>query len=218
MQKILFIVFLALLIFIFSNCSKNTEAITNSVEEDTTGNRWVVYKPNIYIYPENETNLDVLLKFPNGGKIIESIPEYNIGWNIIVKPSGLIDDQYEYLFYEAEIPKLLQKDFGWKVNGAQLDSFFTNSLQSLSFSAKEIKDFTDYWIPILDETKTYMIYPQFNEELADIVQLDISVKPDNLIRVWYLIEDYSENFDLEEPVIPVFQRQGFVILEWGVVI
>ena len=122
------------------------------------------------------------------------------------------------MFYEAEIPKLLQRDFGWKVNGTQLDSFFTNNLQSLSFSSKEIKDFTDYWIPLLDATKKYLIYPQFNEDLEDIIQLKTSLKPDNLIRVWYVIEEYNENIDLEEPIIPVFQRQGFVILEWGVVI
>jgi hypothetical protein len=218
MQKFFISGLSVLIILVLNNCKKETESITNPVEDDTTDSRWVVYKPNIYIYPQYETNLNVYLKFPNGGKIIQSIPEYNTGWNVFVKQSGLIDNQYEYLFYEAQIPELLQKDFGWIVNGTQLDSFFTNNLQSLAFSTKEIKDFTDYWIPLLNETKSYSIYPQFNEELSDIIQLDISIRPDNLIRVWYVIEEYTEILDLEEPVIPVFQRLGFVILEWGVVI
>jgi len=216
--KILFVIVLVFIIFIFSNCEKNTESITNSFDEDTTSNGGpVVEKPNIYIYPEHEINLSLTLDFPNGGKVLESIPEYNNGWNIEVEPSGLINNQYEYLFYEAQIPEFLQRDFGWSVTGTQLDSFFTNNLQALSFSDKEITDFTDYWIPLLDANKKYLIYPQFNEELSDIIQLETSIQPDNLIRVWYVIEEYKENIHIEEPAIPVFHRQGFVILEWGVV-
>ena len=217
-SKVLYSSVVLLLILILSKCEKNTESITNPVEEDTTGGNVVVRKPNIYIYPEQETNLTVQLNFPNGGKVLESIPEYNTGWNVTIKPSGLIDNQYEYLFYEAQIPELLQRDFGWKINGAGLDSFFIDNLQSLSFSGKEITDFTDHWIPLLDANKKYLIYPQFNEELSDIIQLDISIKPDNLIRVWYVIEEYAEILDLEEPSIPLFVRQGFVVLEWGVVL
>lgn len=215
--KVIYSSVLLMLILILANC-ENVGKITESVPEDTTSHSDPhVRKPNIYIYPENEINLSVTLEFPNGGKVFESIPEYKTGWNINVQPSGIIDNQFEYLFYEAQIPELLQRDFGWIIEGTKLDSFFTNNLQSLIFSTKEIKDFTDYWIPILDASKKYLIYPQFNEELSDIIQLDISIKPDNLNRIWYVIEEFKNNLQIEEPINPIFQRQGFVILEWGVV-
>ena len=219
MQKIIFCTIFVFLISIFNNCETNTEPISISNEEDTTNTgTWVGRKPNIYIYPEQEINLSVQLNFPNGGEVIKSMPEYGTGWNVNVKPSGLIDDQYEYLFYEADIPNLLQRDFGWKVNGTQLDSFFINNLHSLSFSTKEINDFIEYWIPLFDPSKKYLIYPQFNEELSDIIQLDISIKPDNLIRVWYVIKEFENNVQIEDLVIPLFERNGYVILEWGVVL
>lgn len=217
-NKVIYSSVVFLLIIILADC-ENVGNITESVPEDTTSHSDpVVRKPNIYIYPEYEINLTVTLGFPNGGEIIESIPEYNTGWNVNIQPSGLIDNQYHYLFYEAQIPELLQREFGWIVQGSQLDSFFTSNLQSMSFSAKEIKDFTDYWIPLLDANKKYLIYPQFNEELVDIIQIEISAKPENLIRVWYVIEEYKNNMQIEEPAMPLFERQGFVILEWGVVI
>jgi hypothetical protein len=206
-----------LLILILANC-QNVGKITESVPEDTTNHIDPhVRKPNLYIYPEDEINLTVTLNFPNGGGIIESIPEYGTGWNVNVQPSGLIDNQYEYLFYEAQIPQLLQRGFGWKVSGIKLESFFTNNLTLLRFSQKEIKDFADYWIPLLDLNKEYVIYPQFNEQLKDIIQINTSLVPHNLIRVWYVIDEFKANVEFEVPVIPNFQRQGFVILEWGVV-
>jgi hypothetical protein len=217
MQKIFMIVFLSVIIFILANCNKKTEAITEPAEEDTTGGHVVVRKPNIYIYPQQEVNIKINLKFPNGGSIVESIPEYGNGWNVKVKPNGFINDQYDYLFYEADIPDLLQIEYGWKVNGAKLDSFFSSNLQSLNFSLKEIKDFTDYWIPLLDENKEYAIYPQYNNNLLELIQIETSITPGNIIRVWYLIEEYNDIMVFGVPVVPSFERTGFVILEWGVV-
>ncbi len=40
--------------------------------ECDTCNRMVVYKPNIYIYPTERSQIGVNLSFPHGGKIITS--------------------------------------------------------------------------------------------------------------------------------------------------
>ncbi len=132
-------------------------------------------------------------------------------------PSGFINNQYDYLFYEAQIPELMQREYGWKINGIDLSSFFINNLKSLLFVKEEIDDFIEYWIPLLDTTKTYVIYPQFNEELKKIIQLKFSIVPDNLIRVFYLIEESNENINIKTPQIPSFKREGFTVLEWGVI-
>ena len=67
-----------------------------------------VKKPNVYIYPQEKTTMNVKLDFPEGGEIIESIPDYGKGWNITVDTNGLIDNSYSYLFYESIQPDIWQ--------------------------------------------------------------------------------------------------------------
>jgi internalin A len=207
-----------LLISLLTTCRKDFDSITGYIDADSSNNFGpYVKKPNIYIYPTERIHLDIQLIFPNGGKIIESTPNYENGWEIEVLPSGFINNQYDYLFYEAQIPELMQREYGWKINGIDLSSFFINNLKSLLFAKEEIDDFIEYWIPLLDTTKTYVIYPQFNEELKKIIQLKFSIVPDNLIRVFYLIEESNENINIKTPQIPSFKREGFTVLEWGVI-
>ena len=71
-----------------------------------------VDKPNIYIYPNQKVELDVYLNFPKGGSIVQSIPQYKDGWNVTVDTSGLIDNEYHYLFYECRVPNYFQKEKG----------------------------------------------------------------------------------------------------------
>jgi len=209
------LIFLSL---ILNNCKKDLESISGYTDADSTNyHPPYVRKPNIYIYPTDTIQLYIKIQFPNGGKLINSAPSYEDGWEIEVMPSGLIDNQYQYLFYEAQIPHLLQKEFGWIVTGTDLGSFFKNNLKSLLFSKKEIDDFIEYWIPLLDKTKTYSIYPSFNEDLESVMQLNFSIEPDNLIRVIYIIEECQENKSIEPPQLPLFKREGFVVLEWGVI-
>lgn len=218
MNRTLFLIPAILLISLLTACRKDFDSITGYIDADSSNNFGpYVKKPNIYIYPTERIHLDIQLIFPNGGKIIESTPNYENGWEIEVLPSGFINNQYDYLFYEAQIPELMQREYGWKINGIDLSSFFMNNLKSLLFAKEEIDDFIEYWIPLLDTTKTYVIYPQFNEELKKIIQLKFSIVPDNLIRVFYLIEESNENINIKTPQIPSFKREGFTVLEWGVI-
>lgn len=218
MNRTLFLIPAILLISLLTTCRKDFDSITGYIDADSSNNFGpYVKKPNIYIYPTERIHLDIQLIFPNGGKIIESTPNYENGWEIEVLPSGFINNQYDYLFYEAQIPELMQREYGWKINGIDLSSFFMNNLKSLLFAKEEIDDFIEYWIPLLDTTKTYVIYPQFNEELKKIIQLKFSIVPDNLIRVFYLIEESNENINIKTPQIPSFKREGFTVLEWGVI-
>jgi len=215
MNRAVFLILAFLPVLLLFNCKKDTSSITGISDSDSLGP--IVRKPNIYIYPIEAIDLSIQVSFPNGGQIIESIPAYNGAWEINVLPSGLINNQYEYLFYEARIPELLQRDFGWVINGAGLSSFFRNNLDSLMFSMKEISDFIEYWIPLLDTEKNYIIYPQFNDDLNEIVQLKFSKTPDNVIRVFYLLEEYREGKLVKIPQIPSYKRESFTVLEWGVV-
>ena len=176
-------------------------------------------KPNIYIYPEEYITLDVAIDFPHGGFITESIPEYGDGWkNFRVEPSGKINDEFTFLFYESQNPDLCQYKKGWVVAQEDLENFFIQNLTETGFEGQEIIDFTDFWIPILKDHPYYAIYPQYKVQYGKMVELEFSVKPDNLLRLIYAIEGKEDDMlILHEPEIPDFEREGFFAVEWGVI-
>ena len=148
----------------------------NGSKSDTITRRVIdeimVYKPNIYIYPLLQTKLCVGLSFPMGGNIVESIPEYGDGWCVNIDTNGKINYQYNYLFYESKQPNIFQYEKGWCVSRVNLKSFFEKNMALYNFSTSEIKDFVDYWMPILTEDNFYCIYPQTNEIIDKIIRLD----------------------------------------------
>ncbi|MGD1045841.1 MAG: hypothetical protein ABR936_11035 [Bacteroidota bacterium] len=179
----------------------------------------VVRKPNIYLYPQTTRNLSVALVFPMGGSVLQSVPLYSDGWNVSVEPSGKINQQYDYLFYESKNPDMYQYQSGWVVSRDTLTSFFTNNLLLAGFSEREKDDFIEYWIPRLIDYPYYIIYPQFADEIGKTIQLKISEPPDTMLRLFYIIKG-TTNMDqtLSVPTIPQFKRNGFVVTEWGVVL
>ena len=179
----------------------------------------VARKPNIYLYPKKTLKLDVSLFFPHGGEVIESDPQYPGDWiNIKVRPDGSIDRKYGYLFYEAAVPDLWQYSEGWVVKRDMLPLFFRSNLEAYGFNDSEIKDFMDYWIPLLNAAPYYAVYPQHTAEVNFAVGLSISEHPDAMLRLFYVIHQTQEAYLLPEPVIPVFERKGFSVTEWGVIL
>jgi hypothetical protein len=173
-------------------------------------------KPNIYIYPTSTINLCVHINFPKGGSVTKSIPDYNKGWCVKITPDGLIDGQYSYLFYESAQPKLLQHDNGWCIAKANLKSFFENNMAAYNFSTQEINDFTEFWIPRLNDSEYYLLYPQTNKELDPIIQLDFSVQPEHINRLFYDIVASNHAVTLPSPTIIPYNRSGYTVMEWGV--
>ena len=154
---------------------------------------WIIaYKPNIYIYPQEEIDLFVEITFPFGGSIIESIPEYGSGWHVNVNESGLISNTYDFLFYEAALPDRWQYDEGWCIAKDSLLDFFEMNLNAYNFSTKEINDFTEYWIPLLIGFNYYIIYPQTNITINELIELQFSKPPDNIGRLFYSIIGSNE--------------------------
>ena len=179
----------------------------------------VVYKPNIYLYPKTTTKMDVSLEFPEGGHVTVSDPNYPEEWqNIKVKPSGKIDGEYDFLFYEAALPDRWQYDEAWSVKQQNLKTFFRNNLTEYGFNKREIADFTDYWIPRLKESPYYAIYPQHTAKINEVVELNISKNPKSILRLFYVIKDIPEFEDMPVPMIPEFERKGFTVTEWGVIL
>ena len=176
-----------------------------------------IEKPNIYLYPTKKTRLTVSMDLPEGGKVTESIPAYPKKWkNIRVKPDGTINNKYDFLFYEADVPGDWQFDKGWVAAQKDLKFFFQNNLRDYGFNKKEIKDFTDWWIPRLKDHPYYEIYPQHTAMIESIIPLKINKEFDSLLRLFYFVDGADVKRDLPEPKIPKFKREGFVVTEWGV--
>ena len=178
-----------------------------------------IEKPNIYLYPQTTRSLSVALEFPMGGSVLQSIPLYSDGWNVSVEPSGKIDQKYDYLFYESKNPDTFQYTSGWIVSRDTLTSFFSNNLLLAGFSQREKSDFIEYWIPRLVGYPYYIIYPQFADEIGKVIRLKISEQPDNMLRLFYVIQGTNDSEKmLPVPSIPQFERNGFVVTEWGVIL
>jgi hypothetical protein len=180
-----------------------------------------VKKPNIYLYPDKKIQLNVHLFFPLGGEIMTSLPDYGSGWNVSVDTNGLIDNTYHYLFYESIQPDIWQQQVGWLVKKADLEFFFTENMTGYGFNGPEIQDYLDYWIPRLTADEWYLIFPQNAWIIDSVIRLDFSPEPDHVLRLFYLIQGSYDRPDikLSEPEISNdFERKGFYVTEWGVLL
>ena len=190
MKKIHFIFkYFAIVIFAISiiNLQSCKENNCNDDDINNCDTCVIAYKPNIYLYPTENTHLNVSLSFPMGGQIITSIPAYNDSWSVNIEPNGRIDNMYDYLFYESKQPYVWQTKKAWCVKKEDLENFFIENLTDYGFKDGEITDFTEYWIPRLNYSDFYKIYPQESPIINTVIQLEISSIPDNILRLFYVI-------------------------------
>jgi hypothetical protein len=185
---------------------------------DTTGGP-ILRKPNIYLYPAATQQISVRLIFPAGGRLLQSDPPYGSGWDVLVEPSGRIDAQYDYLFYEAQVPDRYQYSSGWIVGADTLSEFFASTMAQSGFSRREIRDFLDYWIPQLTSYPLYEVYPQQGAELGGLVQLRVSPTPHSQLRLFYVIRGvWNTHTRLVIPRLSPITRSAYHLSEWGVVL
>lgn len=191
---------------------------TSDLFIDTLNVEWQqVDKPNIYIYPDSTINLCVSLKFPQGGRVTNSIPAINKNeWCVKVDSNGKINNLYDFLFYESIQPDIWQIEKGWCISTNLLEDFFMTNMQDYNFNDKEIADFLDHWIPILNEYEYYKIYPQTSEIIETVIELGFSSQPNNVWRLFYGVIGCNEFEEIPVPEIEVMNRNGFTVIEWGV--
>lgn len=178
-------------------------------------NLFGVYKPNIYIY--SDTNMEVNVKIIQHHYITESIPRYDAerGWDAKIV-DGSINGCNDYLFYEAEVPDpCWQKNEAFFIRGKFLKSDLAEMLERYQFNQKESDDFLEYWLEKLEENNDYLFYPQYNDVLDKIMKLEITPEPENLFRVWFLIEPYTGQGASEIKENLRILRTEYTIVEWG---
>jgi hypothetical protein len=181
-----------------------------------------VLKPNIYLYPESSQIISVRFKEP--GRLTTTIPEYRTGWSVSAEPDGELDEQYDYLFYEADVREIFfQKSVGWEIPVTGRNKVFTDILDLYGFNGAEKKDFIDFWAKKLDPTKEYIAYPQETTLVDRAMPVIIEPRPKSITRIWfYFVSDGDEQNGIEcksdsiEPnVAERIGRNGYTMVEWG---
>lgn len=182
-------------------------------------NSGVTAKPVIYLYPEQEQNIDVKLNPPDN--LTVSFPEYKNGWQVTAYPDGKIiniDDgkEYSYLFWEG-IDKTATYDLssGFIVKGSETVEFLQDKLTKLGLTPKEYNEFIVYWLPQMQNNEYNLIHFATKEEYNDKTILDISPKPDSMLRVLMIFKKINNKININPQEIKPFHRNGFVVVEWG---
>lgn len=174
-----------------------------------------VYKPNIYIYCDQD--LEVNVRLQPYRYITASIPRYDPadGWTAQVY-QGSINGCGDYLFYEAKVPdNLLQRRKGFGIKGSSLRAELQELMELYGFNARETADFVQYWDGKLLHTDNYVFYPQNTETIEKIMPLTVDPAPDSVYRLWFLIEkDHGQHCETVSPIDQV-QRSAFSVVEWG---
>lgn len=147
-----------------------------------------VYKPNIYIYASEETEVTVTFAKPE--LLTQTIPDYSGRWTVTADADGTLTDAdgqtYGYLFYESVTsPALFQTAEGWRIPAETRRESFEQILTELNFSEREIADFTEFWVEKLDPGVDYIMYPQNTARVDRAMPIEISKKPASLERIWF---------------------------------
>jgi hypothetical protein len=170
-------------------------------------------KPAIYLYPTEDTQVSVQVNI--NGKMIKEIPKYGNGWNVFVTKEGLIDNKYDYLFYEAKLNKLELPVEGWVVAYSDLDNWFEINLIKLGLNEREKSQFKEYWLKELPKSNYYEIKLLSKEFLQENMNLIVYPEPDSEIRVHFYFKPIRNHILINNPGIITPIRTGFTVVEWG---
>lgn len=180
-----------------------------------------VKKPVIYLYPTTPTLVEVKVK-PTG-KFTFTYPLYEDGWKVMANADGslIVNDQfYNYLFWESEQEMLLADiSFldGFVVEGANSLAFLEEKLSAMGLNSKEKADFITFWGPQLIQNKRNFIHFYTNDECNRFAELAISPQPTSTFRLYMVYAPFEthKEYNLMDQQLPIFNREGFTVLEWG---
>ena len=146
-----------------------------------------MHKPIIYIYPQEEINVNVKVGYPE--YLTCTYPKYeNEGWNVIAKPNGDLKDvktgrNLYALYWEGIRNKEENIDEGFVVKGENVASFLEEKLEILGLNEREAEEFIVYWLPILEKNEYNFIRFYEKEEIDEMMPLEINPEPETVIRV-----------------------------------
>lgn len=176
-------------------------------------------KPIIYIYPTQETEIEV--KLGNPQYLSCTYPQYEEGWKVTAKPNGdLVDTKtgrsLYALYWEGEnVPKITNREEGFCIKGKDTASFLEEKLATLGLSNREAEEFIVYWLPKMEDNNYNYIRFETIEEQNEAMPLEVTPKPDNIIRVMMDWKALDNEIEVREQKLETPSREGYTVVEWG---
>ena len=173
-------------------------------------------KPVIYLYPEQETTVSVLLDY--AGTLTATYPAYEDGWTVTAEPDGTLYDEngneYSYLFWEGENNTDYDFSTGFCVAGADTADFLREKLAEIGLTPREYNEFIVYWLPKMQDNPYNLISFQ-SEAYTDAAKLDIDPTPDSVLRVFMAWKPADAPVDIPAQGLTAPERVGFTVVAWG---
>lgn len=176
----------------------------------------VAYKPVIYLYPEEQTWVNVELTLD--GELTCTYPAYKKGWTMTAYPDGtLVDDAgqtYNYLYWEGETRTTWDMSQGFCVKGADTAAFLEDALEKLGLNRREANEFIVYWLPLMEENP-YNIISFQEDTYTSAAALAVTPTPDTVIRVFMAWQGVDAPVAITPQTLTAPERTGFTVVEWG---
>ena len=173
-------------------------------------------KPVIYLYPREETNVDVTLDYD--GHLTCTYPKYTGGWSVTARPDGTLTDgagqSYNYLYWEGEDRNEYDFSRGFCVAGADSAAFLEDALARLGLTRREANEFIVFWLPQLEENPYNLIAFQ-TDAYTDHARLTVPPEPDTVLRVFMAWKPLDAPVEIEAQPLTAPTREGFTLVEWG---
>ena len=177
-------------------------------------------KPIIYLYPEEETEINV--KVSNSELLTHTYPKYNeqTGWNVIAQPNGDLTDtktgrNLYSLYWEGKDASKIDMTEGFVIKGEETIEFLEEKLAILGLTEREANEFIIYWLPKLESNKYNYIIFRTTEEIEEYMQLEVVPKPDSIIRVYMDFKSIEKEIEVKEQQLKTPTRKGYTLVEWG---
>ncbi len=177
------------------------------------------YKPVIYLYPEQETDVHVELDLTES-ELSTTYPKYNNGWDVVASPDGSLLNKadgthHKYLFWDSKNCRT-RFDFskGFCVAGEDTESFLKDKLTYMGLTEQEMNEFIVYWLPLMEHNEYNLISFQ-GDAYTDSAKLNITPSPDSILRIFMTYIPLDSVVDIEPQELSTFERKGFTVVEWG---
>ena len=177
-------------------------------------------KPILYLYPTKKTKVEV--SFSNPEVLTTTYPKFDKSWVVTANKNGdLYDSKGKYyygLYWEEEGSTNIDFSEGFYVDKDSAIEFLEDKLTTIGLNAKERNEFIMYWLPILEKNEHNLVYFELTKERDKFNKLNITPKPDSLLRVAIHVKKVDGPIFIKEEKLETFKRKGFVAVEWGGVI
>ncbi len=176
-----------------------------------------IAKPVLYLYPKKTTKVTISFEHPE--YLETTYPKFTGKWEVKAHSNGDLYDNngaYYYALYWDE-KQVHSVDFstGYYVEKDNAIEFLEKKLSYIGLSRREANEFIMYWLPVLEKNEKNLVYFELTEERESYNKLNISPKPDSMLRLVIHIKKVDSKVEIPKQNLTKFQRKGFVAVEWG---